>query len=137
MGFLLRPKDATSTELRAQESEILAVKWMSAEEFIEQAAKRMPPGSVYYTLNELAVLAATGNNDRSWTARKLALGPKLAPGVTNTVFLDPQTKLEHSACALQQNMLRRSWTCLRSRSSIVVMLMMTMVMGLTRASRRN
>jgi len=33
---------------------------MNCDEYLEQSTSRMPPGGVYYTLNELAIAAFDG-----------------------------------------------------------------------------
>eukprot|EP00747_Dinoflagellata_sp_TGD_P027507 gnl/TRDRNA2_/TRDRNA2_132656_c0_seq2.p1 gnl/TRDRNA2_/TRDRNA2_132656_c0~~gnl/TRDRNA2_/TRDRNA2_132656_c0_seq2.p1 ORF type:complete len:287 (+),score=46.59 gnl/TRDRNA2_/TRDRNA2_132656_c0_seq2:65-925(+) len=87
--LLMRPVANSSEQIRKQESEIAAATWMPIAKFLEQATSRMPPGGVYYTLNLLAAIAGFGAYPHAWTPHRLELGPKLAPGVTNTVFFDP------------------------------------------------
>ena len=40
--------------------EVAGAKWMDCDEYLEQSTSRMPPGGVYYTLNELAIAAFDG-----------------------------------------------------------------------------
>lgn len=77
--FLLRP---LTEEIVIDGIEVAAAKWMDADEYVEQAAARMPPGGVYYTINELAVAAFDGRHTAgAWAGRELELGPKVSSAV--------------------------------------------------------
>eukprot|EP01047_Picozoa_sp_COSAG01_P061126 COSAG01_NODE_7589_length_3137_cov_1.470046_3_plen_95_part_00 len=65
--------------------QVAAAKWMDADAYLEQSKERMPEGSVYYTLNHLAIQAYDGLQV-GMQGRMLPLGAKLAPGVSNMVY---------------------------------------------------
>ena len=85
--FLMRPTPGGNTEIKTDERcatllaqtqtrreadaephdncglgcrEVAGAKWMDCDEYLEQSTSRMPPGGVYYTLNELAIAAFDG-----------------------------------------------------------------------------
>ena len=47
---------------------------MPFDEYLEQSTSRMPPGGVYFTLNELGMIAAEGGYSSAWVQTKLRLG---------------------------------------------------------------
>ena len=84
--FLMRPRPGGSTRIVIDPREVAKCQWMDCDQYLKQSTARMPPGGVYYTLNELAIAAYDKQYSGSWSGRDLPLGAKLAPDMTNMVY---------------------------------------------------
>ena len=62
---------------------------MDADEYLRQSTSRMPPGGVYYTLNELALAAYDGDYEATWKGRDLPLGNAVGRGSQIVYFGQP------------------------------------------------